>query len=367
MDAGKQADGRTLQRRLHILNILPEDGGHGAPMKASEIASQCTEQGFRCTTRAVQRDMAAMHETDSVWHRVGVRLEYESGATIQEKKWRHASGSKLNFMNRLSPRHALTLALIERDLQPFLPQSAYQDIAPDLQNARRILENADSRYASYRDRVRVIPEGPPRGMPAPVAAVLPQISEALLKGEQADVRYASMSEDAGRIERDHRLHPVGLVQQGLFYWLLAVKDEHIFHPRLLEKVRTYRCDRISGVSARRSESVARGLPTLDEALAAGRLEFFAEEAPVTLTLRFASTEQGEALCTSFREAPLGSGQVIIPNGVGGHDLQTQVRHSLQLEWLLQRYADRIKVLAPAALAEHLGKFALAAAALQGEP
>lgn len=362
MNEGKQPAESSLQRRLRILNILPEAGRGGMPLKAKEITSMCVDSGFPCTTRTVQRDLAAMYESTSVWRALGVELEYQQGASVQEKKWRHAPGSKLNFMNRLSSVQALTLVLIDQEFQPFLPQSAYQDLCPDFQSAHRILGQADMRYARYRERVRVLPEGPPRAMPAAIVEVLRQISEALLRSEQVNVRYVSSK--GGPDEQDYRLHPLGLVQQGLFHWLLAVKDEHVFHPRLLEKVRSYRCDRIRQITPRRSETVAKGLPTLDEALAAGRLEFFAQEEPVALVLRFAATEQGDALCTSFREAPLGSGQVISRNEQGGYDLRTQVRHSLQLEWLLQRYADRIKVLQPAALAEHLGKFAQAAAAMQ---
>lgn len=143
------------------------------------------------------------------------------------------------------------------------------------------------------------------------------------------------------------------------------KHENIGRRDLLRKIQTYRHDRMRAFTRRHAEPVERALPTLDQAIAAGRHEHFAQEKPVKLALRFAATEDGERLCGSFRDAPLGAGQAISANAAGGHDLHTEVRDSLQLRWLLQRYADRVQVLAPPALVQHLRDFVKAAAAMQG--
>lgn len=358
MNEGKQASESVLERRLRILWSLPDASDDG--ISAEQLVERFSNRGFPCTTRSIQRDFVEMSAPNSIWQELGVMLECRQQA--QKHLWRHGPGSTMKFLHRLSPEQALTLSLVEQTLSPFLPHSTARDLLPELQGAQRTLSlPGNDSYARYRERVRVVAEGPPRATPAPVLAVLRQISEALLKSDQINLRYAPGS---GQGEQEYRLHPVGLVQQGLFHWLLAVKDEHIRHPRIMEQVRSYRCDRISAITPRRSETVAKELPTLDEALAAGRLEFFSQEAPITLVLRFAATQQGDLLCASFRDAPLGNGQVITPSVDGGQELRTQVRQSLQLDWLLQRYADRIKVVAPAPLAQRLRDFALAAAAWQ---
>lgn len=276
-------------------------------------------------------------------------------------RWRHAGNSKLPYLQAINREQALTLSLVGQELHQFLPNSTYQDLSPALNGAQRVLAYpGNDQYARFRSRVRVLPEGPPRETPAPDPAVLREINEALLQGVQLDLRYQSSEEKA------YRLHPVGLVQQGLFHWLLAVKDQEIFAEDILSKVQSFRCDRIRSIGIRAAEAVAREIPTLDAALDAGRLEFFAQEKPMRLRIRFAATKEGEALCNSFREVPLGSGQAIVPHAGGGHELITTVRHSLQLEWLLQRYADRITVIEPTILGDKLRQFIRSAAELQNQ-
>jgi predicted DNA-binding transcriptional regulator YafY len=362
MSEGKQSAESVLKRRLRILELLPTAANGAAGLTTEELTAALDGSGIACNLRTVQRDLAAMEDVNSMWYALGVKVKCSKGSLDRGGRWRHESGGKLQFLHSLSSEQALMLSLVEQELQQFLPPAAYRDISAQLAKAQQVLElpNYDN-YARYRERVRVLPEGPPRVTPEPVMSMLGKINEVLLNGVQLDLQYVPREAND---ERHYRLHPVGLVQQGLFHWLLGIKHEHMEHANLLDKVGCYRCDRIRGITPRQYDVVGRNLPTLDAALQAGCLEFFSEGEPLTLVLRFAATDAGASLCTSFREAPLGEGQVITANNEGGHDLRTTVRQSLQLQWLLQRYADRIKVLEPVTLSDHLRQFAWAAAALQ---
>jgi len=359
MGEGKQATERTLERRLRILSALPDDQAVDGGMGVLRLTELLNTAGYPCDKRTVQRDMAAISQAGTVWRTLGVELLNGGGGPGVAARWRHALGSKMRFLSAISREQALMLSLMNRELQPFLPQSTYDDIERHVSGAEKVLGRHDSeRHARFLQAIRVLPEAALRSMPPPAMAMLGRINDALLNGEQVELLYAG-----AKGERRYRLHPIGLVQQGLYHWLLAVKHEYTSERQLLSKVQSYRRDRMRSVTRLMHEPVARHLPTLDQALAAGRLEFFSGE-PLALTLRFAATEQGAKLCGSFRDAPLGVGQVITYGADGGFELSTTIRHSLQLEWLLQRYADRIKVIEPAPLAEHLRKFARDAAAFQ---
>ena len=187
---------------------------------------------------------------------------------------------------------------------------------------------------------------------------LQEINEALLHGEQVDLGYRSVRSSG---ETGYRLHPVGLVKQGLFFYLLAVKDENT-HKRAPGPGPTFRIDRIVRVARRRQEPVAKGLPSLEAALGNGQLQFF-DKGQIRLKLRFAPNAEGEALCERYRETPMAADQRIVVRRDGGMELQATVMYSLQLVRMLQAEAHRSYVVEPGELKREIAQFVRAAAGL----
>lgn len=353
MSSDNKSAEKTLERRLYILSALPEYPSDG--MSVTRLLALLQAQGLLCDRRTVQRDLKEMAAT---WLTLGLLLrnenEHQEGVA---GKWRHEPGSKARLLSTISHEYALLLNLAKRELQALLPQSLHARIQEPLDSAQQMLDYPHhARHARYLQSIRVLPDGPQRVAPAPTA-MLGQINDALFHSHQLKLRYASVKHGV----KDYLLHPVGLVQKGLFYWLLAVKDG--VDPQSTISVQSFRHDRMRDVELLPHHPLARNLPTLEQAMHDGRHEFMVGES-IHLKLRFAASIKGKELCDSFRDAPLGAGQVISEDMEPGFLLTTTVRASLQLNWLLQRYADRIKVLEPVHLSQQLREFAQAAAALQ---
>lgn len=359
MTNGKKPVESTLERRLLILSRLP-DGQDGITI--DDVVDYLQQTSHACDKRTVQYDLAAMGNEASIWRLLGVRLLKQPSPLGRSLRWSHAAGSRHRLLRALGREDALMLSLLGQQLRYLMPASAQAQLAAYLPSAAQLLRQpANAAYARFLDRIRILPEGPERTMPEQAVAHMAEIGEALLQGEQIDMCYIASGQDQ---EKHYRLHPVGLVQQGLFHWLLAIKDHHQGDADLMSRIQSFRCDRMVGVARLPHQAVMRNVPSLDKALQAGRLAFFASE-PIRLSLRFAPTPEARRLCDSYRDAPMGSGQYIVENGEGGYDLHTTVRRSLQLEWQLQREADRVTVLAPADLRAHMQQFAHAAWKLQG--
>jgi predicted DNA-binding transcriptional regulator YafY len=357
---GKQASEQTLARRIALLDRLPVGHSAAAGRTVAELAGYLNTSGFACGRRTVERDLEAIDAVGSVWRTIGVDLQQgldEDDARVP--RWSHTPNSKALLFRTLSNEDALLLSLVEQELKFFMPASAYESLMHYLKVSNRVLSlHANQRQAQFRDRVRVIADGPALRPPELNMPHLHEINEALLHGEQLDLSYRSLRSSE---ETAYRLHPVGLVKQGLFFYLLAVKEENV-HRRAPGPVQTFRIDRIRRVARRLQEPVARALPSLEAALGNGQLQFF-DKGPVLLKLRFAHNADGEALCDSYRETPMSADQRIARRTDGSFELQATVMYSLQLVRMLQAEAHRSYVVEPKALKDEIAGFVREAARL----
>lgn len=359
-EKGKQASEQTLARRIALLDRLPVGHSAAAGRTVGELTDYLNASGFDCGRRTVERDLEAIDAVGSVWRSIGVDLQHgldEDDARVP--RWSHTANSKALLFRTLSNEDALLLSLVEQELKFFMPASAYESLMHYLKVSNRVLSlHANQRQAQFRDRVRVIADGPALRPPELNMPHLHEINEALLHGEQLELGYRTARSSA---ETAYRLHPVGLVKQGLFFYLLAVKDENT-HKRAPGPVQTFRIDRIRRVARRLQEPVARGLPSLEAALGNGQLQFF-DKGPVGLRLRFADTAEGIALCDSYRETPMAADQRIVKRADGSMELQATVMYSLQLVRMLQAEAHRSYVFEPKELKEEIAGFVREAAKL----
>ncbi|GAB3455052.1 hypothetical protein GCM10027321_07090 [Massilia terrae] len=361
-EKGKQASEQTLARRIALLDRLPVGHTPAAGRTVGELTGFLNASGFDCGRRTVERDLEAIDAVGSVWRTIGVDLQQgldEDDGRVP--RWSHTANSKALLFRTLSNEDALLLSLVEQELKFFMPASAYESLMHYLKVSNRVL-SLHANQRQFRDRVRVIADGPALRPPELNMPHLHEINEALLNGEQLELGYRTARSSA---ETAYRLHPVGLVKQGLFFYLLAVKEENT-HKRAPGPVQTFRIDRIRRVARRLQEPVARGLPSLEAALGNGQLQFF-DKGPVGLRLRFADTAEGMALCDSYRETPMAADQRIVKRTDGSLELQATVMYSLQLVRMLQAEAHRSYVVEPTALKEEIMEFVRQAASLHLRP
>ena len=359
---GKQSSELTLVRRIRLLDRLPVNNGAGNGLTAQELTDYLCANNYPCGIRTVERDLSALKNDTEGWGDIGVRLHRDLDSGGRAARWSHAEDSKAHLLKSLSREDALLLSLLAQELSFFMPASANSTLAKFLQSSDRVLSlPGNQRQSGFRDRIRIIPDGPMSLPPTVNLQHLQEINEALLLEEQIDVTYCASSD---KIAKQYRLHPVGLVKQGLFFYLVAVKDQNAFRAQPVV-IQTFRVDRIDVVARRVQETVARGLPTLAAAIDSGALQFF-QEGLISLRLHFASSTAGTALCHSYREAPLSDDQDIAILADGTLELRATVRDSVQLLSMLQGKAGVLRVVEPATLKDKIKRWLSAALAFQNE-
>ena len=357
--AGKQPSASPLKRRFRLLDRLPVYDGSNEGMTVRELTSYLCANGCQCDERTVYRDLEELDNDADGWG-IGLRLRRATGSARAGTRWSHASDSKAQLLKTLSRDDALLLSLMAQELHQFMPASANSTLAKFLQASERVLSlPGNQRARDFRERIRSVPAGP-MSIPPPVnIAFLHEINEALLGEEQIDMLYRPLKVDSAK---PYRLHPIGLVKQGLFLYLVAVKDELALGAR--PTIQSFRVDRIDTVARRAKESVARGLPTLSSAIEGGTLQFF-QEGMIELVVQFAKSEAGNAARKSLEEAPFSLDQCIHTLGDGNVELRATVRDSLQLLTYLQGKADALQVVAPPALCAKVAQWVRDAGALYG--
>ena len=359
---GKQASEQTLARRIALLDRLPVGHAPGSGRTVAELTAYLNANSFACGKRTVERDLEAIDAVGSVWRSIGVDLQQgRDEDDARSVRWSHTPKSEALLFHSLSNEEALLLSLVEQELKFFMPASAHESLLHYLKLSNRVLSlQSNQNQAQFLDRVRVIADGPALRPPELNMPHLHEINEALLHGEQVELVYRPARSDD---DASYRLHPVGLVKHGLFFYLLAVKDSNVHGREVPGPVQTFRVDRIRHVERRRHEVVAKRLPALDAVLTDGQLRFF-DKGPIALRLRFAPTPDGQALCEQYRETPMAADQRILTLASGDSELQATVMYSLQLVRMLQAEAHRSYVVAPAALRDEIAAFLEAALRLQ---
>ena len=356
---GKARVEQTLRRRLALVALLPDSGRPG--IGASALARRLNEEGYRCVVRTVERDLAEIAAEGNAWRDAGIDIVGNPNpANASGKLWSHRTPARPLMLRLPSSEDALLVNLLAQELHMLVPASAQRTLAAYEQSAARVGHwPGRDEYARYRQKIRILAEGPTMSPPPLDGAHLREINEALLRDDQVDVRYAAASR-AG--EASYRLHPIGMVKKGRFFWLVAAKEED---GRLVDGPRTFRMDRVRHVARRVNQPVARGLPVLQDVLAGGVLEFF-PAGTVALVLRSRPGKAGNQLIANYIDTPLGADQRIAARPEGGHELRATVTYTRELVWMLQAQAHLLQVVAPPDLREELRQFATWAAAHYGD-
>lgn len=330
-------------------------------MSTQALTRALNAAGYPCEKRTVERDLAVLNSAPE-WKEIGVLLVSSSDPVGRSRLWAHDPTSKMLLFSVLPPQEAMLMSILEQELKVLLPATVSPVLSRLGHLADDVLSQPHNRsLAEFRERIRVLPEGPLEIAPTVDVAHLATIAECLLQGVQLDLEYWS---SALKEVKRYRLHPVGLIRQGLFFWLLALKEEHAYDAGLADPVQTFRVDRIRAAYMRSYDLVTRGLPSLEQALARKGTKFFPTE-HVQLRLRFAQTRSASELCNNYRDTPLSHDQRIVESANGVLELTATVRLSLQLKWMLQGQASHVRVIAPQSLHDQIAEAVQAAAVMYG--
>ncbi|WP_198358893.1 helix-turn-helix transcriptional regulator [Noviherbaspirillum autotrophicum] len=345
---------------MKLLSLLPVEKRGRKGVSAAELRDLLAASDYAASTRTIERDLAAMSSDERIWKDLGIALvAYADDEDGRLTLWYHAPKSKALLFHAMSEEDASMLALLDQELKHLLPPSAAQSFLHYLDRARDVLSRPGRRGSTrFKDRIRVIPEGPRRIPPEIDLAHIHEISDALFHEEQVDMVYRAAKNDT---VRTYRLHPIGLLRQGMFYYLVAVKDELVACDP--QPVQTFRVDRIDTIARRRHDPVSPLLPALDDAIARGVSEVSDGEM-LALKLHVRHGEETRWIRNRFTEAPLAADQTISDRPDGSFDVAATVRNSRLLLNLLQSVAHYVDVIEPPALREKLDGFLDQAVALR---
>ncbi|MBU2288161.1 MAG: WYL domain-containing protein, partial [Gammaproteobacteria bacterium] len=200
----------AIARQWELLRCLPSS----APGKrAADLQIQLVGAGYRVTKRTIERDLEALASMFPITH--GASVPYD---------WHWMKGGAFGLLG-LSTTDALSLHLVERYLQPILPDAIRAQLksAFDLAAAKLAAQKTSNPLGDWPSKVAVVNTGL-TVVPAPIdATALRVVQEALLAGEQVEVEYIRADAE---VPKTQTLHPLGLVLCGPTTYLIATAFRH---------------------------------------------------------------------------------------------------------------------------------------------
>lgn len=357
---GKQDSGKVLERRMKILSLLPVQRRGTKGRSTRELYTLLKSTSYAAGIRTIERDLLDMSSGETIWRETGIELLGQvDDEDRRTTRWSHSPKSKALLFQAMSEEDAAMLALLDQELKFLLPPSVAQPFQHYLDHAHDVLSRSTSRGAGrFKDRIRAIPDGPPRIPPEINLDHVNEISDALFHQEQLEMTYHASNTDS---VNNYRLHPIGLLKKGIYYYLVAIKDRIISGGDGTPK--TFRVDRILAIQRRAHDPVERGLPSLDDAMRAG-VAAVSDGTMIAIQLHIRQGDETTWVHKRFADAPLSADQSITPLPDGSFELRATVRDSRELVNLFQGLAHYVDVLEPVKLRDKIDAFVEQAVALR---
>lgn len=316
----------TLQRQWQMLRMVPR---HPRKISGRELTARLDSAGYVVTKRTVERDLQGLSgffplvvDTRSIPY----GWSWQRGATALD-------------VPALNPTEALSFLMMRQFLEPLVPGSLLEQMTPYFGMAEQCLaaQGTKSPARRWMERVAIVPPWQPL-LPAVISPdVNAAVQEALLLGQQLQIRYQKRGE---RTAVDYVAHPLGLVQRGGVLYLVASLFDYP-DIRLLVLHRMRKAEVLDELATRRADF------DLNSYIEAGNLGF-GQGKTIELQLRF-SREAGAHLW----DTPLSANQTIVEMPNGQLEVRAHVVDTLQLRWWLLGFADGVEVLSPPTLRAEL--------------
>lgn len=316
----------TLQRQWQMLRLIPR---HPRKITGRELTERLAESGFEVTKRTVERDLQSLS--------IIFPLVVDTRSTPYGWSWEKGAASL--DVPALSPTEALSFLLLRQFLEPLVPASLLDQLAPYFGMAEQCLMAQDTKspVRHWLKKVAVVPAWQPLLPAVIVPEAQAVIHEALLQNKQVRLRYLKRG---NRSEVEYVAQPLGLVQRGGVIYLVATLFDYP-DVRLLVLHRVRKAEMLDVASNR-----PRGF-NLADYVAAGNLDFGRGDF-IDLVVRF-TRDAGEHLW----DTPLTAEQQIIELGDGRLEVRARIADSLQLRWWLLGFAEKAEVMAPTVLRKEL--------------
>jgi predicted DNA-binding transcriptional regulator YafY len=312
----------TTLRQLKLLEFLPRQPRKISPQDMKESLSQ---SGFEVSIRTIQRDLKTLSAI----------LPLISDERDKPYGWswhKDATG----FNPAMDPIEALTFSLAEEYLEPIMPGKSFKRMKVFFERANSVLKEMDkSSIKKWRDNVRVIPQWQTLIAPSINEKSEAAIYEALLKGQQLEVKYLKRGKD----KADKRIvNPLGIVLQGVVHRLICTMGEDPESPRHLP-IHRFKSAEWNGKSA----SSPKGFD-LDNFIENQNIGFLVSKKLLNLEVIFESMAGFH-----LTETPISKDQILKQLEDGRYLLKVKLPDTSQIRWWLLGFGSQVEIIRPLSL------------------
>lgn len=245
--------------------------------------------------------------------------------------WSWAKQAPSMSMPGIDFQTALAFIAAEAFLQPLLPKSTLEHLAPHFKEARKRLERDPTTFGSWKQKVRSLPRGFRLQAPTIDAGVEAKVYEALLRNRVLDISYQARSESTPR--QFAEVHPLALVFRDPVIYLVCTMWDY-GEPRQLLLHRVKHAE-ITGAKARRLAGF-----DIDDYIASGEFGF-----RVGPEIRLDALFDAAAAAHLY-ETPVAADQVLTVQRDGRVRVRATVQHTEELLWWLRGFGGQVEVRSP---------------------
>ena len=314
----------TTLRQLKLLEYLPRQPRKVSPQ---DIKESLLQSGFEVSIRTIQRDLKTLSAI----------LPLISDERDKPYGWSwHKDAAGLN--PAMDPIEALTFSLAEEYLEPIMPGKSFKRMKVFFERANNVLKEMDkSSIKKWRDNVRVIPQWQTLMAPSINDKAEAAIYEALLKGQQLEVKYLKR----GEVKADNRtVNPLGIVLQGVVHRLICTMAEDPESPRHLP-IHRFKSAEWNG----NNTTTPKGF-NLDSFIESQNIGFLVSKKPLSLEVIFEPMAGFH-----LTETPISKDQILKQLEDGRYLLKVKLPDTSQIRWWLLGFGSQVEVLAPKSLRE----------------
>ena len=312
----------TTLRQLKLLEYLPRQPRKVSPQ---DIKESLLQSGFEVSIRTIQRDLKTLSAI----------LPLISDERDKPYGWSwHKDATGLN--PAMDPIEALTFSLAEEYLEPIMPGKSFKRMKVFFERANNVLKEMDkSSIKKWRDNVRVIPQWQTLMAPSINEKAEAAIYEALLKGQQLEVKYLKR----GEVKADKRtINPLGIVLQGVVHRLICTMDEDSESPRHLP------IHRFKSAEWNGNQSVPPKKFNLDEFIENQNIGFLVSKKPLSLEVIFEPMAGFH-----LTETPISKNQILKQLEDGRYMLKVKLPDTSQIRWWLLGFGSQVEIVRPVSL------------------
>lgn len=313
---------KTLLRQWRMLREIRK-----YPKKSAtkELHQVLLDEGYDVTLRTVQRDLNLLSEE------FGLIPDFAN-----PQGW---SINKDFEFSKIAPFEAVSLLLVEAQLNSLMPGAIASGLSSKFESARKSLKGLSGVDRElFADKITAVPPMLSFVRPEVAEDVLQAVQQGILQSELLECTYQAL----GKEPKALRIKPLGLVGMGVVTYLVCYINDHTDKRQL--PLHRFLSARLLGESFKDGDSF-----NVHRYIEEGGMQF-AAEGSITLEARISNILRNQLM-----DVPLSEGQSIgdKPDPQGYYSLRVGLIKSWRLKWWILQNAGSIEVLAPQALREEI--------------